>query len=378
MVGVPTILVGLAHLAAVTFASPIALEKRAPEYCNSGGISRLASLLDSNSATAFCSQYLAIPTITVPATQTLESYTTVTATVDEYEATTQTVSTETLLFTVTTVVATVPTTVATSVQTSTSISTSTVTPDRVTITTTVWYTAGVQKREVGLEKRDIEVPGYIRGFASAVVSSACKCLDIPSPSVTATETVYNPNTINTQVTKTVTNIVHATLTVSSTSTVRQTSYVPVTSISTYVSTTITTITAATPTFTSTISSAFRPQCTAILSRPKLYTAIQPRRSWAYPFATTPIPNGGLNEYTFSQCCEFCYKATDCGQFYTYQASPGDWRCQIIFSYDTVTTGVSAQCPKGRVEGEGVSGQAVWAPGNQARGIGPCYGYNVPI
>ncbi|KAF3311896.1 hypothetical protein TWF173_007981 [Orbilia oligospora] len=273
----------------------------------------------------------------------------------------------------------IPTTVATSVSTSVSISTFTVTPARVTITTTAWYTAGVAKRdEAEVVKRAAETPAFVKGFAPHAISSACSCLDVPSPSVTATETVYNPNTINTQVTKTITNTVHATLTLSSTSTVRLTSYVPITKISTYISTTITTTTTATPTFTSTISSAFRPQCTAILSRPKLFTAIQPLRSWSYPFATTGIPNGDLNEPTFGQCCELCYRTPDCGQYYTYQARPGDWRCQIIYSYGAVPQGVSAQCPNGRVVGEGVSGPAAWVAGNQARGIGPCYGYTVPV
>ncbi|EGX53113.1 hypothetical protein AOL_s00007g62 [Orbilia oligospora ATCC 24927] len=379
MAGVSTILLGLAQLAAIALASPISLQKRAPEYCSSGGISRLGSLLDVNSATAFCSEYLAIPTVTIPATETLQTYTTVTSTIDQYEATTQTISTQTLWATISTTVATVPTTVATSVSTSVSISTFTVTPARVTIATTAWYTAGVAKRdEAEVVKRAAETPAFVKGFAPHAISSACSCLDVPSPSVTATETVYNPNTINTQVTKTITNTVHATLTLSSTSTVRLTSYVPITKISTYISTTITTITTATPTFTSTISSAFRPQCTAILSRPKLFTAIQPLRSWSYPFATTGIPNGGLNEPTFGQCCELCYRTPDCGQYYTYQARPGDWRCQIIYSYGAVPQGVSAQCPNGRVVGEGVSGPAAWVAGNQARGIGPCYGYTVPV
>ncbi|KAK6339929.1 hypothetical protein TWF718_009318 [Orbilia javanica] len=378
MVGVSTIILGLTQLAAIAIASPISLQKRAPEYCISGGFSRYAALFSVNSATAFCSEFLAIPTITVSATETLQTYTTVTTTVDQYEATTQTVSTQTLWTTISTTVATAPTTVATSVTTSVRVSTSTVTPATVTTTITAWYTLGVAKRGEPAAKRAAETPNFVYGVAPIAVSSACSCLEIPTPSVTVTETAYNPNTINTQVTKTITNTVHATLTVSSTSTVRLTSYVPITSISTYISNTITTVTAATPTFTSTISSAFRPQCTAILSRPKLYTAIQPRRSWSYPFATTGIPNGGLNEQTFSQCCELCYRTPDCGQYYTFQRTPNDWQCQIIYSYNTVSSGVSAQCPKGRVDGEGVTGPAVWTASNQARGIGPCYGYDIPV
>ncbi|KAK6499120.1 hypothetical protein TWF481_011691 [Arthrobotrys musiformis] len=378
MVGVSTIVWSLAQLAAITFASPISLQKRAPGYCSSGGIANIASRLNDDSATAFCSQYLAIPTVTIPATEVIQTYTTITSTVDEYQATTQTVSTQTVWSTISTTVATVPSTVATSVTTSISISTFVVTPATVTTTATVWYTPGVAKRDEPIARRAAETPAVLLGVSPPAISSACACLDIPTPSVTATQTTYNPNTINTKVTKTITNTVHATLTVSSTSTIRLTSYVPITSISTFRSTTVTTITTTTPTYTATFSTAFRPQCTAILSRPKLYTAIQPLRSWAYPFATTPIPNGGNNESTFSQCCELCYRTPDCGQYYTYMRTTNDWQCQIIYAYNTVTTGVSAQCPKGRVSGEGVSGPAVWVAGNQARGIGPCYGYTVPI
>ncbi|KAF3927895.1 hypothetical protein ABW20_dc0106056 [Dactylellina cionopaga] len=93
------IFLGIAQLASLTLASPLAvpdyklLDRRAPAYCGSGGISKLAFTLSASSATPFCSSYLSIQTVTIPATETLQTYTTVTATVDEYTATTQTVAT---------------------------------------------------------------------------------------------------------------------------------------------------------------------------------------------------------------------------------------------------------------------------------------------
>ncbi|KAF3935203.1 hypothetical protein ABW19_dt0200385 [Dactylella cylindrospora] len=382
MVG-KSLLLSLAQLACLTTASPLAARedgvyKRAPVYCNSGGFSRLASTLSVNSATPFCSDWLSITTVTVPATETAQTYLTVTTTVDEYASTTEVVTTETFWSTITTIANTAPTTVAISIEVRTSTLTTTFTPSpSITVTSTAWYTRTAAKRDE-LNRRSGTIPSYLGGFAPPAISSVCSCLDIPIPSTTVAETTYNPNTINTKVTRTITNTIKATLTISSASTVRATSYVPVTSISTTTVNTITTVTAAAPTYTSVVSSAFRPQCTAILARPKLWTAIQPKRAYSYPFATTPIPNGGLNEDTFSQCCELCYNSPNCGQFYTYNSGSAGWRCQIITTYTQVSTGISAQCPLGRVTGEGVTGPAAWVPGNQARGIGPCYGYDVPI
>ncbi|KAF3203862.1 hypothetical protein TWF106_007579 [Orbilia oligospora] len=174
MAGGSTILLGLAQLATITLASSISLQKRAPEYCGSGGISRLASLFDVNSATAFYSEYLAIPTVTVPATEILQTYTTATSTIDQHEATTQNVSTQTLWATISTTVATVPTTVATPVSTSVSISTFTVTPARAIIMTTAWYTAGAAKRdEAEFLQRAAETPAFVKGSALSAISSAC-------------------------------------------------------------------------------------------------------------------------------------------------------------------------------------------------------------
>ncbi|KAK6523385.1 hypothetical protein TWF281_001365 [Arthrobotrys megalospora] len=379
MVAVSTIILGLAQLATLATASPLLHQKRAPGYCESGGISRLADFLiaDAPTATSFCSEFLAIPTITVPATQTIETYTTLTQTIDKFETRTETIATNTLRFTVTTTVATVPTVVATSSITRTDTLTSTVTPARVTTTTTVWYTRRPAKRD-GIEKRALPTPTYLLGFSGPAISSACRCLDIPTPSVTATQTVYDPKTVETSVTKTVTNAVFATLTISTTTTISVTSYVPVTTTLTFSTNTLTTVTGTTPTSTVTISSAYRPQCTALLSRPKLYTAIQPKRSYSYPFATTLIPGGGNDEDTFSKCCELCYSSPNCAQFYTYNSGSQGYRCQIISSYTQVNSGITAQCPLGRLTNEGVSGPAAWTPSNQARGIGPCYGYDVPI
>ncbi|KAK6337232.1 hypothetical protein TWF718_010013 [Orbilia javanica] len=356
------------------------LQKRvAPAFCGSGGVSRLASRLAVNSAISFCSEYLGIETSTVSQTETSQTYTIATTTIDEFVSTTQTVLTETIVFTSTTTDTTRPTTVTTSTSISTLVSTITTYPSTVTITESIWYTSStVKKRGVPAIETTTSVPGYLAGFAPPAISSGCSCLDIPTPVTNITETTYSPSTISTVVIRAITNTINATLTISTTSTLELTSYVPTTFITSATSISIRTVTSIL-TVTSTQSVAYRPQCTGILEKQKLYNGIQPRRQYTYPFATTPIRNSLGGEDTFSQCCERCYAVPDCAQFYAYAATLFSWRCQIIYSTTPVSTGISQLCPKGVVPGEGVSGRTgIFTPG-LSRGIGPCYGYaDVPI
>ncbi|EPS42166.1 hypothetical protein H072_3953 [Dactylellina haptotyla CBS 200.50] len=377
---------GLLQLASLATASPLLIgrdldsnidanlyKRIAPPYCGSGGFSRFASVLVANSASSFCSGYLSIQTVSIPVTDTLQTYKTATATIDEYKSTTVVVATRTSYFTVSTTVNTVPTTVATRVTSSTSTITSRITPPATTETTTVWYTPGVAKRD----GPGTSLPRYVAGFAPPAISSGCSCLDIPTPSTTGTEYVYHTNTVPEQVTRTITNTIESTLTISTTSTIKVTFYVPVTSISTSVIRTTTTVTVPTPTSTSTISSAIRPQCTAILAKQKIFVSVNVQRSYIYPFTTTHIgTNGGENSY--SQCCELCYRSTNCAFYYLYPAQTTDWRCQIISSYSQVNQGITAQCPLGRLTTEGASDpRGAWAL-DQPRGIGPCFGFTVPV
>ncbi|KAF3117353.1 hypothetical protein TWF103_007491 [Orbilia oligospora] len=346
----------IASLAELSFASPAGgrfnLHKRVvPEFCGSGGLSRLASRLSANSATSFCNEYLGIETATVSQTETSQTYTIATTTIDVFISTTETVFTETISFTVTTTDATRPTTVATLTSIATSVSTITTYPATVTVITSTWYTSStVKKRGIPVIETTVSVPDYLAGFAPPALSSGCSCLDIPTP-VTSVPT---------------------------TTTLEATSYVPATLITAATSLSIQTVTATT-TITLTRSTAYRPQCTGILEGRKLFNGVQPLRQYTYPFSTTPIQNSLGGEDTFSQCCEQCYAVPDCAQFYAYAATLSSWRCQIIFSTTSVSTGISPLCPKGVVAGEGVSGRTgIFTPG-LSRGIGPCYGYaDVPI
>ncbi|KAK6513238.1 hypothetical protein TWF506_009398 [Arthrobotrys conoides] len=375
---------GFVNIAELSFASPagerLDLHKRvAPEFCSSGGLSRLASRLSANSATSFCSEYLGIETATISQTETSQTFTIATTTIDVFISTTETVVTETIALTVTTTDATRPTTVATSTSIINLASTVTTYPFTVTFITSTWYTSStVKKRGIPIIETTASVPAYLVGFAPPAISSGCSCLDIPTPSISVTETTYVPSTISTVVIRTVTNTINATLTVSTTSTLAVTSYVPATLITAATSLSIQTV-SATTTVTVTRSFAYRPQCTAILSGQKLYNGVQPLRQYTYPFSTTPIQNSLGGEDTFSQCCEQCYAVPDCAQFYAYAATLSTWRCQIIFSTTSVTTRISPLCPKGVVPSEGVSGRTgTFTPG-LSRGIGPCYGYaGVPI
>ncbi|KAF3308348.1 hypothetical protein TWF173_001315 [Orbilia oligospora] len=374
----------IASLAKLSFASlaggKFDLHKRVvPEFCSSGGLSRLASRLSANSATSFCNEYLGIETATVSQTETSQTYTITTTTIDVFISTTETVFTETIAFTVTTTDATRPTTVATLTSVATLVSTITTYPATVTAITSTWYTSStVKKRGIPVIETTVSVPAYLAGFAPPAISSGCSCLDIPTPVTSVTETTYVPSTISTVVIRTITNTINATLTVPTTTTLEVTSYVPATLITAATSLSIQTV-AATTTITLTRSTAYRPQCTGILEGRKLFNGVQPLRQYTYPFSTTPIQNSLGGEDTFSQCCEQCYAVPDCAQFYAYAATLSSWRCQIIFSTTSVSTGISPLCPKGVVAGEGVSGRTgIFTPG-LSRGIGPCYGYaDVPI
>ncbi|KAK6508034.1 hypothetical protein TWF481_006450 [Arthrobotrys musiformis] len=121
----------------------------------------------------------------------------------------------TLALTVTTTDATRPTTVTTSTSVSTSISTTTTYTSTVTFVTSTWYTSStVRKRGIpGVIETTAPVPAYLAGFAPPAISSGCSCLDIPSPTISVTETTYVPSTISTVVIRTITNTINATLTV---------------------------------------------------------------------------------------------------------------------------------------------------------------------
>ncbi|KAK6526174.1 hypothetical protein TWF281_011209 [Arthrobotrys megalospora] len=308
----------IVNLAEYSIASPAGerfdLQKRVvPDFCTSEGVSRLASLLSANTASPFCSEYLSTGTVTVSQTETSQTYTTATTTINEFISTTQTVLTETLAFTVTTTDATRPTVIATSTSISITTTTFTTYPVTVTVVTSVWYTSSTVKKRGAIETT-ASVPAFLAGFAPPAISSGCSCLDIPSPTASVTETTYVPNTLSTELTTTITNTLNATLTVSTTFTVQVTSYTPATSLTTFTSTTTRTVTGGPRTSTLTISIPYRPQCTGILGGQKLFNSVQPRRPYTYPFVTTPIQNGSGGEDTFSQCCELCYRIPDCAQF----------------------------------------------------------------
>ncbi|KAL8872228.1 MAG: hypothetical protein Q9174_002108 [Haloplaca sp. 1 TL-2023] len=58
--------------------------------------------------------------------------------------------------------------------------------------------------ESPIEERD--VPGYLKGVVSSVISSACRCFDLPP--ITATSTKVSTTTITTQVASTITKTVY--------------------------------------------------------------------------------------------------------------------------------------------------------------------------
>ncbi|RVD88089.1 uncharacterized protein DFL_002287 [Arthrobotrys flagrans] len=354
------------------------LEERGLSFCEP--IQKIVSLLKVQQATAFCSSYLNIQTISIPATQVVQTYVTTTATVEETVTATVTAATDVLTFAETEVIATLPTTVATNTFVVDSTTTVFSTPAAKTVTTTTYTTAVAAKRDVDLEKRNLKLPPYIAGFAPTVISKACSCLELPTPTVTVTATSVNPNTIQTQITKTETNTKYVTLTVSTTDTAKITTYTPVTS--TLTSTNVVTTTSVLPeeTLTRTETLAFRPQCTGLLAKSKLveYIVSPGRRAGYTPTGEPELPGDGASEYTHSLCCEMAYEMKDCLFAAVLSKNGGPWICRRYWAADAAPSGVSEQCPNGRAGGDYIGPRVGTYEIYRSNIVGPCLGYDMPV
>ncbi|KAK6506916.1 hypothetical protein TWF481_005374 [Arthrobotrys musiformis] len=354
------------------------LEERGLSFCEP--IQKVVSLLKVQQATAFCSSYLNIQTVSVPATQVVQTYLTTTATIDETVTQTVTAATDVLTFAETQVIATLPTTVATSTLVVASTTTVFSTPPAKTVTTTTYTTAFAAKRDMEIEARNIQIPPFIAGFAPPAISKACSCLELPTPTITVTSTSVNPNTIQTQTTKTETNTKYVTVTVSTTNTAKITTYTPVTS--TFTSTNVVTTTSVLPeeTVTRTKSTPFRPECTSLLAKSKLvqYIVTPGRRAAYSPLNEPKVPGDASSEYTQSLCCEMAYTVTDCLSAAVLPDNAGGWICRRYYAYDAAPSGVSELCPKGRPAGDSIGPRVGAYELYKSNIVGPCLGYTMPL
>ncbi|KAF3193517.1 hypothetical protein TWF225_010256 [Orbilia oligospora] len=351
------------------------LEERGLSFCEP--IKKIVDLLKVQQATAFCSSYLKIGTVSIPATQVVQTYTTTTATVEETITAIVTAATDVLTFAETEVIATLPTIVATDTLVVDSTTTVFSTPPAKTVTTTTYTTAAAAKRDVEAEKRNIKVPPFIGGFAPSVISKACSCLELPTPTVTVTATSVNSNTVQTQTTKTKTNTKYITVTVSTTETAKVTTYSPTTA--TVTSTNVVTETSVLPeqTITSTKTLAFRPQCTSLLAKSRLvqYVVTPGRRAAYSPINEPRLPGDGASEYTHSLCCEMAYEIKDVLFSAVLNERDGLWTCRRYYSYDTAPSGASEQCPKGRPSGEYTGPRVGAYELYKSNIVGPCLGFD---
>ncbi|KAH6648133.1 hypothetical protein BKA67DRAFT_579618 [Truncatella angustata] len=169
MTSLRNILFSLYSLSSLAYAAPLQedLEGRNLNKLLCALENPIISVLGAKtSATAFCSSYLSIATQTFSATATTSTST----------STTTTVLTGTQVITD---------------PTSTSTIVSSVTTTAVVFTTSDDTAAPTAlKRDVNFGKPStVSVPAQLTKFAATVLSSACSCLSIPTPSVTNTQTV---------------------------------------------------------------------------------------------------------------------------------------------------------------------------------------------
>ncbi|KAK6521597.1 hypothetical protein TWF506_001810 [Arthrobotrys conoides] len=361
-----------------SLSSPLDLEERGLSFCEP--IKIIVEILKVQKATAFCSSYLKIQTVSIPATRVVQTYTTTTATVEETITAVVTAATDVLTFAETEVIATLPTIVATDTFIVDSTTTVFSTPAAKTVTTTTYTTAAAAKRDVEAEKRNTKIPPFVAAFAPSVVSKACSCLGLPTPTVTITATSVKPNTIQTQTTKTETNTKYVTITVSTTETAKVTTYSPTTSTVTSTNVVTQTSVLPEPTVTSTKTLAFRPQCTSLLAKSRLVQyVVTPGRRAAYSPVNEPrLPGDGASEYTHSLCCELAYEIKDVLFSAVLSEREGQWTCRRYYAYDSAPSGVSEQCPKGRPSGEYPGPRVGTYELYKSNIVGPCLGYDGAI
>ncbi|KAF3932347.1 hypothetical protein ABW20_dc0103085 [Dactylellina cionopaga] len=349
------------------------LEARNVDVCKS--INGLVNLLKLEKATPFCSSFLGIKTSTVVETVATTIYPYITR--EETDTVTATVVDRTIVetFSTTEIVRTLPTVVDTSIVLSTAFTTKTLTPNIVTITTTVYTTpvAVPRKRDLSgfeISKRDIRLPAYIAGFASSAVSKACSCLSILTPVKTVTSTSTVPSTIYTTQTETETATSLIATTVSTTETILTTDYVPTTTITTSVTTITTTETAATPTQTVTVRVPIPSACQNLLGN--LYNTVTYNGPSGGPAGSNlgaPSYNTG-GETGASGCCTLCWNDINCGLFLNRALFTGSTTFQCVLYRNTAKSnnGVSVTCPNG-LGGGNPSGNSV--SGFSGFGKGPC-------
>ncbi|KAH8199362.1 hypothetical protein TruAng_006494 [Truncatella angustata] len=160
----------------------------------------VSALKKDSAATSYCSRFLSIPTLTYTATATqtpASVYTTVPATVTGDAVTNTVTSTSTTTTDIT----------ITETATETSTETTTVTTSTSTLTCLdSAYTASVPVGTILKRGAQVSKPTCIpTTWASPVISTACSCLSIPTPSTTTTlTTTLVPGTITATTTNTIT------------------------------------------------------------------------------------------------------------------------------------------------------------------------------
>ncbi|KAK6362077.1 hypothetical protein TWF730_005775 [Orbilia blumenaviensis] len=370
------------HSPLVSDLFPLDLEERGLPVC--GSIQNFVDVLKINKATAFCSSFLDIKTVSVPATQVIDTYVTATATVTETVTKTTTDATEIISFTesATVTAATTKTIFTHDIELTTVYITQA--PYTVRRDATTYTTPLPAKRSVDAEKESVKLPPFVAGFASRAISKACFCLELPTPTVTVTSTSVRSNTIQTQITKTETDIKHETLTIRTTDTKALTHWSPT------VTTTVTSTTSTVPivaylprsTITTTVTTtlAFRPQCTGILEKPKLHKQIflEGNRGIAW-FAEGDLQVPDTSEYSHGICCESGYSSANVAYVSITRTGDQSWTCRRYFPISRLFGApTTEQCPFGR----GSRDQALGRHGTYADGIsyivGPCLGVDAPV
>ncbi|EPS36418.1 hypothetical protein H072_10054 [Dactylellina haptotyla CBS 200.50] len=337
----------------------------------------LVKLLKSKNLTPFCRSYLNIPTKTAYTTKILSKTVTNTKNTVVYTTVTVVAQTNTQEFFETDTVTTLYRVVETSTISSTTVEVSTETPEPVVVTTTIYRTGGakrdVQEREV--EKRAVSTPACLKGYAPSSISQACKCLSIPTPTVTRTITRYTTKTVSKTLTGVSTNTALSTAETSITITVLETRYVATTTVTTSVTTSTSTTTLEAATSTATVYRPLPPYCVDIISGNKLHSSAAPGRNVGAGLADNRRYFAERNDYTWSQCCG--YAADNILDFSILflsdrGAAAGDMRyvCTPWINSDAVGSGVTAQCPLGVL----ADGVAKVSPGGATGfALAPCFG-----